>query len=164
MTNKKLDIYGTLGPMCCDVDTLFKMFKAGMTGIRLNLSHVDLCDCAEWLGNLNEAVKKAECDCKLLVDLKGPELRIGVMEPALELVNGETVTLGRDIPVPEIVLPALKEGQEVLLDDGTILLKVIKQIYGGAECEILRGGVLKSRKSIALPDSDIYPPADRERR
>ena len=37
-----LDIYGTLGPRCSDRATLAAMFAAGMSGVRLNLSHVTL--------------------------------------------------------------------------------------------------------------------------
>ena len=35
-------IYGTLGPACADVDTLAEMLRLGLTGMRLNLSHVTL--------------------------------------------------------------------------------------------------------------------------
>lgn len=155
---KNIDIYGTLGPACCSTETLYDMFQAGMTGIRLNLSHVDLCDCTEWISNLNAAAEKAGVKGKLLVDLKGPELRIGVLAENLLLEEGKMVYVGKDIPVPEIVLPVLKEGQQVMLDDGTILLEVVSSDEAGAKCRILRGGVLKSRKSIALPNADIYPP------
>ncbi|MDO4991025.1 MAG: pyruvate kinase, partial [Eubacteriales bacterium] len=37
-----MDIYGTLGPRCSDRETLAAMFAAGMSGVRLNLSHVTL--------------------------------------------------------------------------------------------------------------------------
>ena len=39
-----LEIYGTLGPACANADTLEQMLEAGMTGIRLNLSHVSLAE------------------------------------------------------------------------------------------------------------------------
>ena len=35
----KIEIYGTIGPACAEEKTLEKMFRSGMTGIRLNLSH-----------------------------------------------------------------------------------------------------------------------------
>ena len=37
-----LQRYGTLGPACQEEETLLRLFQAGMTGVRLNLSHVDL--------------------------------------------------------------------------------------------------------------------------
>ena len=46
------EIYGTLGPRCCETETLCAMLKAGMTGMRLNLSHITLHDAAEEIENL----------------------------------------------------------------------------------------------------------------
>ena len=37
-----LEIYGTLGPACGNVETLEQMLDLGMTGLRLNLSHITL--------------------------------------------------------------------------------------------------------------------------
>ena len=37
-----LEIYGTLGPSCGQEETLKQMLELGMTGVRLNLSHVTL--------------------------------------------------------------------------------------------------------------------------
>ena len=34
-----MEFYGTLGPACRDKNILRNMFEAGMTGVRLNLSH-----------------------------------------------------------------------------------------------------------------------------
>ena len=34
-----MDFYGTIGPACADVKLLQQMVEAGMTGIRMNLSH-----------------------------------------------------------------------------------------------------------------------------
>ena len=41
-----IDIFGTLGPACADADTLETMLHRGMTGMRLNLSHVTLSQSA----------------------------------------------------------------------------------------------------------------------
>ena len=50
-----LDIYGTLGPRCSDPDTLRAMLEAGMSGVRLNLSHITLHDAALQIENLQRA-------------------------------------------------------------------------------------------------------------
>ena len=47
MAQRRLELYGTLGPACQREETLEGMFRAGMTGIRLNLSHVALADCGQ---------------------------------------------------------------------------------------------------------------------
>jgi len=151
----KTDIYGTLGPACADAETLKKMFEAGMSGIRLNLSHVTLRKAAPQVEALHNAAAACGVKAKLLIDMQGPELRLGSFETEPELHEGETVILGKDgISMPDIVLPYLVPGQQVLLDDGRLLLEMLDN----RRAKVLRGGLLKSRKSIALPGSDIHPP------
>ena len=87
------EIYGTLGPRCSDTETLAAMFRAGMTGVRLNLSHTGLEDAAEQIGHLRTAADLAGREARLLVDLQGPELRVGVMREPLTLKPGETVRI-----------------------------------------------------------------------
>ena len=72
-----MQYYGTLGPACADVETLKRMFDAGMTGVRLNLSHGGLDMHGEWLELLNEAAGQCKKKPQLLIDLQGPELRLG---------------------------------------------------------------------------------------
>ena len=149
------DIYGTLGPACADVETLEKMFAAGMSGIRLNLSHVTLRRAADQVEALHKAAAKCGIKAKLLIDMQGPELRLPTFDIEPELIEGETVVLGEGgIPMPEIVLPWLVPGQQVLLDDGRLLLEMLDT----RRAKVVRGGLLKSRKSIALPGSKIHPP------
>lgn len=151
----KTDIYGTLGPACADVETLSKMFDAGMTGIRLNLSHVTLRKAASQVEALHKAAENCGVKAKLLIDMQGPELRLPSFETEAELQDGENVILGEGgIAMPEIVLPYLVAGQQVLLDDGRLLLDMLDN----RNAKVLRGGILKSRKSIALPGSKIHPP------
>ena len=145
-------IYGTIGPACADVETLEAMFRAGMTGIRLNLSHVTLAQAADQVDALHKAAQRCGKQAELLIDMQGPELRVGVLAEPMTLHEGEKVELGgKGIPLPEIAIPALLPGQEVLLDDGKLLLRVTEQTETGAVAEVLRGGVLWGRKSLALP-------------
>lgn len=154
-----IDIYGTLGPACSEADTLEKMFHAGMTGVRLNLSHVTIKDAAPQIEALHEAARRCGVKAKLLVDMQGPELRVGAMEKSVFLEEGTEVILGKGgIPVPEITLAYLDKGQEVLLDDGKLLLEVTRRSESSSAARVIRGGELKSRKSIALSGSRIYPP------
>ncbi len=150
-----MDIYGTLGPACGDAETLEAMFRAGMTGVRLNLSHVALRDAADQIRRLHAAADRCGVRPKLLIDMQGPELRVGPLASPMTLLPGATAALGpHGIPLPTSVLPWLRHGQELLLDDGRLLLKVI----GPATALVVRGGVLESRKSVALPGADIFPP------
>ena len=126
-----------------------------MSGIRLNLSHVTLRKAAAQVEALHKAAEKCGIKAKLLIDMQGPELRLPSFETDPELIEGETVSLGEGgIAMPEIVLPWLVAGQQVLLDDGRLLLEMLDSRHA----KVIRGGVLKSRKSIALPGSKIHPP------
>lgn len=154
-----VQIYGTLGPACSDRETLEALFSAGMTGVRLNLSHVGLDRASEQIQRLHAAARRCGVTPQLLIDLQGPELRVGALPAPLELTDGTSVRLGADIPLPAAVLPHLTPGQEVLLDDGKLLLRVTEPLSDGALARVERGGTLRSRKSAALPGAEIRLPA-----
>lgn len=179
-----MDIYGTIGPACAKAETLTEMFRLGMTGLRLNLSHTELADCLQWINIIKEAGKAAGVSPRLLIDLKGPELRIGKLSVPLELQEGERVLLSpqekertletepllqqsdgmknglniEEIPVPGLLFSALEPGREILLDDGKLFLTVTEAVDTGVCCQVQRGGTLTSRKSIALPGVELNLP------
>ncbi len=186
-----INIYGTLGPGCADAATLEKMFENGMTGVRLNLAHSTLPDSKEWLRELNIAAKHLHIKPDLLIDMQGPEIRVGYIASPLVMEEGEEVCICASrkaaggisgsqaedtavkgnpepadisgIPVPEMIFPYLKPGQQLLLDDGKLLLEVTeREQKGGCDevvrAKVIRGGRLSGGKSIALPGTDIYPP------
>lgn len=154
-----IEIYGTLGPACSDADTLEGMFRAGMTGVRLNLSHGTLKGSAGMLLSLREAAERCGVKPRLIMDLQGPELRIGAAGSEYKLTEGETVTLGGDgIPVPNFLPPYLEPGRQIVCDDGKILLEITRRTENGAEALVLRGETLRGRKSAAIDGAQIYPP------
>lgn len=168
-------IYGTIGPACSDMDMLVRLFEKGMTGIRVNLSHTNLKDAAKWMENIHTAWKAVHglehqkaAGVEILIDLRGPELRIGTLRTERRILEGDMLTLtpeGRnnlfdptEIPIPQQVFEALQPGQEILLDDGKISLLVEERNVYGVECQVSRGGVLKGGKSIALPGQRVEMP------
>ena len=158
-------IYGTFGPACGSQETLEAMFRAGMTGMRLNLSHCDLQDSADMLRAFHAAAAAAGVNApQLVIDTQGPELRIGALESPMSLQNSAVVFFGKEgIPFPKPVLEALEPGCEVLLDDGKLALQVTAVENGRAEAKVLRGGTLTGRKSIKLPGKDLRLPVLTER-
>ncbi|MBQ6315155.1 MAG: pyruvate kinase [Mogibacterium sp.] len=151
----KVKIYGTLGPACSDPEVLKKMFSAGMDGIRLNLSHATLEESGDMVRNYHLAAEACGIRAELLIDLQGPELRIGRLIEPVHLSEGSLISLDA-IPFPDNVLGGIqnRDGQEILLDDGKILLQT-----EGDMIRVIRGGVLEGRKSIALPGRSIDTPA-----
>ncbi len=183
-----VQIYGTLGPACAKQETLEKMFQAGLTGMRLNLSHAGLKESAELVQSYQCAASKAGVIPQLLIDMQGSELRVGRLAGTLELCSGEKVILaggaddmdavgsGTVIPVPAAVLPIMEPGDEVLLNDGKIALEVLA-IYNAcaedttdakgnvnvksgvyAEATVIRGGSLTSHKSIKVTGKQVKLP------
>ena len=160
MQMKHVRIYGTLGPACRDPEILREMFREGMDGVRLNLSHTTLERAAELIEACHGAARACGVRPELLIDMQGPELRVGRLEAPIPLPAGERIS-PEDLPFPQAVREALAAsapGQEVLLDDGKLLLRV-ETSGEGLWLRVIRGGLLESRKSVALPGCAISTPA-----
>lgn len=147
--------YATLGPSCCDAAALSALLRRGVTGFRLNLSHTPLAARTDWIDALHETERKTGLRAQLMIDLRGPEVRIGDMPAPLPLAEGAAVTLGADIPVDGDVLDALRPGMTVLLDDSAMALTVVD----GGVCRVTRGGTLTGHKSLTLEGVDLRRPA-----
>ncbi len=152
--------YATLGPRCCDSETLCTMLQMGLTGFRLNLSHRTLQDCADWTDALKKAGQTAGIQPELIIDLRGGELRLGQLAAPIPLQAGQTLSFGKGgVPLEDDILTALQVGQTVLLDDSAIELMVESHDGCTAVCRCIRGGVVEGRKSITLPGVEIPRPA-----
>ena len=149
-----IEIYGTLGPACADADTLETMLRLGMTGVRLNLSHVTLPEAAPMAEALHRAAARCGIRPQLLIDMQGPELRVGTLNAPLPLETGEKLAI-EALRLPEEALACLAPRQRILLDDGKILL----ECESASTARVLRGGQLQSRKSAAFPGREIRLPA-----
>ena len=158
-----MKIYGTLGPACGDEAVLKKMFEYGMTGIRLNLSHTTLHDASAIIEKMHRAAAAAGVETELLIDMQGPELRIGPLEEPIFLQEGEDVVFSGEreaqIQIPAQSVPLIRPEQMVLMDDGKILCRVTKTGEEKIRATVLRGGTLMGRKSIAFPGLTVPMPA-----
>ena len=176
-----IDIFGTLGPSCYDFEVLKSMFADGMTGIRVNLSHTMLTDCEEELTTVKNAAKVASVTPKILIDLQGPELRIGDIRESITLNEGDVIicgdsdlyySAGCSIPLDNKILSAMEASDRVLLDDGKILLEIIDRESEEtnsklevtdrkasiAKAKVIRGGMLSGRKSILIENKPVQLP------
>lgn len=160
----KVRIYGTLGPACSDPEMLKKMFEEGMDGIRLNMSHTTLEGSADMIRMFFDAADACGVRPEFMMDMQGPELRTGKLSEPLLLKEGDLMGMD-DIPFPQAVKDVISSGsgQEILLDDGKILLKAEGSGSNSGEIQpelrVVRGGALESRKSIAVPGCSISTPA-----
>jgi len=157
------EIFGTFGPACETREVLETMLHAGLTGMRLNLSHCDLDDSAEQIAAFHAAAAACGVESQLVIDTQGPELRLGDLQPT-QLETGAEVTLGEGgLPVPTEILPVLRESDIVLLDDGKIGLCVAAVEPRSARARVVRGGLLRGRKSVKIVDKSVPMPMLTER-
>ena len=166
--SRDLEIFGTLGPSCADAEILREMFAAGITGMRLNLSHGTLDDSAEMIEAFHRAAQLEGVRPSLLIDMQGPELRIGMVKTGAVVNEGEEVLLfprglgaaGEEmIPIPEEIFDHYEKGMVLQLDDGKIRLKVTGMADAGPgrimRARAITGGPLLSRKSIAVQGMSV---------
>ena len=150
-----MDLYGTLGASCARREILTAMFQAGMTGARLNLSHTTLPECASLLEDeFWPAARQAGVEASLIVDLQGPELRVGRLEEPVPLREGSSALLGAGgIPVPRSVVEAARPGDQISLDDSALLLTVEEAGPDRLTCRVEPGwsGADCSRAARAWP-------------
>ena len=149
-----MEVYGTFGPACTSLPVLTEMFRTGMCGLRLNLSHRSLEQSRDWLELARQAADLCGITPQILMDLQGPELRVGSEGLPLTLTEGETLPLAA-LQLPTVLLEALRPGQELLLDDG----KLQAVVGEGDTCRVVRGGTLLPRKSVAAPGLTVQMPA-----
>lgn len=155
---KYLEIFGTLGPSCCTKDTLMQMLKSGMNGIRLNLSHCNLWDKQEWIQEFHEACRETGIQAELMIDMRGPELRIHDIIQPINLIEGTDITLSTQV-LPSQIINHSQINDILLMDDGRLSVQVIKKSEHELLCHVIHGGHLHARKSVMIQGKMISGPA-----
>jgi len=170
-------IVATIGPASDSPEVLRKLLLAGMNVARLNFSHGKYEDHAERIQRLRSASAELDLPLMLLQDLQGPKIRVGDLPESGILLNpGESLTL---VPIEEdqgkpntvgIDYPYVAEeaepGTQVLLDDGLLELRVEKVEGKAVQCQVIKGGVLKSHKGVNFPTLNLRLPSmtDKDKR
>ena len=156
-----MEFYATLGDSCAKREMIDKLFRVGMTGARLNLSHTSLPQCAPLVEEVYwpAARQAGRPEAHLILDLQGPELRIGDLPRPISLRQGKEILLGEGgVPVPRAILKGAERGRQISIDDGALLLEVKRSSSDLLLCRVLRGGPLRSRKSLSLLGADVDTP------
>ncbi|BFM38720.1 pyruvate kinase [Synechocystis sp. LKSZ1] len=163
-------IVATIGPASSSVETLREMVNAGMNVARLNFSHGSYDDHARIVQLLRSVEAELDSPITLLQDLQGPKIRVGQLPgEGLALKEGDSLTLvplARWADFPDAVgldYPYLAEeaslGERILLDDGLMELRVVALQDPAVVCEVVTGGLLKSRKGVNIPGLDLKLPS-----
>ncbi len=166
---KKTKIVATLGPAVDSLETMEKMMFAGVNVFRINFSHADYDDVAQKIKDIRNLNKKNNFNVAVLADLQGPKLRVGVMGEKVKLKKGDVFTFTTDecegdkekaFMTYQNFPKDVQAGEFILVDDGKLLFEVIEtDKKSNVKTKVLRGGKLKSKKGVNLPNTKISLPA-----
>ncbi|MFA5020833.1 MAG: pyruvate kinase [Patescibacteria group bacterium] len=169
---KRTKIVATIGPASASRAMMLSMMKAGLNVARLNFSHGTYEDHAKLIKNLRAAAKASGSVLAIMQDLQGPRIRIGeVGKAGLKINSGQTVFLapeGRCFKTepPAACLPIqyprlyrdLSVGDQILIDDAAIELRVSSIKNQLIKCLVVTGGLVKTHKGLNFPKSKISCP------
>ena len=166
---RKTKVICTLGPAVDSEELIRKLIRGGMDAARFNFSHGSHPEHLQRLQLLKTVRDSMSRPVATILDTKGPEIRIRSFETkSVTLEAGAPFTLTtREVPGDQtqvsVTYPRLHEeltpGQEVLIDDGLVAIRV-EEIRGqDIRCVVENGGTLSANKSINIPGVHIHLPA-----
>ena len=169
MMLKHTKIVATVSDLRCEVSFIKSLFDEGMNVVRMNSAHLD----EDGFKNIINNTRAVSDRIGILVDTKGPEIRTTVAKEPIVLAMGEKIKVSGDITgfsshetiyvsYPHIVRD-MNIGDNLLIDDGEIDLKVIEKNGEYLVCSVENDGVVGSRKSVNVPGVRINLPSITER-
>ena len=158
---RKTKIICTMGPATDDVEVLEQLVREGMDVARFNFSHGTHEEQEERMSRLRTAREKYGKPVAILLDTKGPEIRIrDFKDGKITVTSGQKFTLtGRkllgDDTIASITYPTLSRditpGTRILIDDGLIELHVDSVDGEDIHCTINNDGVISNHKGVNVP-------------
>jgi pyruvate kinase len=153
---RRTKIVATLGPSTEEKSDIKKVIDAGMNIARLNFSHGTY----EQYKKITKNIRAVDPMVTIMQDLQGPKIRLGDIEDH-PVKKGEVLTFstkkGKGVvhvpykPLPKIV----KKGEPLLIEDGLIRTKVLSMNKNTVRVKVLTNGILKSKKGINLPETQL---------
>lgn len=163
--SRRTKIVCTLGPSSNTFEDIEKLYRAGMNVVRINFSHGTHEGHKKTIGIVREVAKKHQYSIPVLMDLQGPKIRVGKMKDDQQLITaGEILEITtKDVEGTSMLVPIdyprliedASEGNQILIDDGLLELRVLKKGEHSLKAKVIVGGILKSRKGVNLPDVNI---------
>lgn len=165
MSNSRAKIVCTIGPASDSLEALVSLMEAGMDVARLNFSHGTHDEHKLRMMRIREAAKKCGKVVALLQDLCGPKIRCGKFEGGgFTIASGDSVRLSEDPEDPaacagpgrlyvqyEGLQDDLEAGDQILIDDGRIVLKVTATEGDAVTADVVQGGALRDKVGVHLP-------------
>lgn len=151
----------TIGPACNSLEKIIELCQAGMQVARVNFSHGNHAEHLVVIENLKEARRRLGIPLAIMLDTKGPEIRVGkIKNGTMDLHAGQHLTLlahevegdenGISI-IPGFLFSHLKMGMRVLFDDGYLSSEIISIDANKVVVRIANNGHLKNRQRGQYP-------------
>ncbi|MDT8717589.1 pyruvate kinase [Clostridium sp. 19966] len=159
----------TLGPAVDDENLLEKLILGGMDVARFNFSHGTHADHEVRVNRLKKVKDKVKKPVALLLDTKGPEIRLGKFEKGeVILKEGDEFSLiNEDILGDEYkstvshkeLYKDVDLGTRILINDGLVAMEVTKVEGKDIHCKVLNGGAISNNKGVNIPETDTHLPS-----
>jgi pyruvate kinase len=170
MVTRATKIVATLGPASSDPAMLVAMIKAGVNVVRLNFSHGIAQDHIDRAAAVRKAAAEVGREVAIMADLQGPKIRVGKFaQGKVELINGAAFVLdGARTELGDVDAVGLdykelprdvKTGDVLLLNDGLIVLDVVKVVGAQVHTTVRVGGELSNNKGINKQGGGLSAPA-----
>ena len=166
---RRAKIVCTLGPASESQAAIEELIRTGLDIARLNFSHGDHDFHRMMVNRVRAAAGAVGKPVAIMQDLQGPKIRCLKMENGGVMLEEGAETI---ITIDDILgtaarfgtlyksLPRdVKPGELILLDDGNMTLEVLSKDERDVRCRVIFGGLLKDKKGINLPNSDVSAPS-----
>lgn len=164
---RRTKIIATLGPDTRQPEAIRELLDAGTDVVRLNFAHATFAEHERAARMARRQARELGRVVGVLVDLPGPKMRTGDVDhdevrlepdqpfvltgPSAGGTPGDANLVSTTVDdLPSIVA----ERDEIFLADGEIVLRVEKVDAGQVHTTVVRGGILRSRKGLHLPQAD----------
>lgn len=171
MSLRRTKIVATIGPASSSPEVLEQLILAGLNVARLNFSHGTPAEHRERAELIRSIAAKHGRYVALLGDLQGPKIRIArFANKRIQLKEGDSFIFSTTHPkdqgnqdivcidYPDLVTDC-KVGDELLLDDGLIQMRVESVSADSLHCRVLVGGPLSDHKGINRRGGGLTAPA-----
>jgi pyruvate kinase len=157
---RKTKIIATIGPATSSYSSICKLIKSGVNIFRLNFSHGDYNFFNDVIRNIKNARNNLNRPVAIMQDLQGPKIRIGKIPSEISVKRGDQIIIRNkrenlnqnDIYIDfSDLYKYINKGQKILINDGTVELKVKEIKNKDIICNVVAGGKIQSRKGVNLP-------------
>jgi len=153
----------TIGPASEKPDVLEELVVNGMDIARMNFSHATEEEFLKRKKLITEFNTKHNRDVKILMDLQGPRMRVGILpDEGILLAEGDIQTFTTNKQNTEAIYindPYLHEDIQInhplFLTNGEMELMVIDKKGTEIVAKVIRGGTLFSRKAVNIPETNL---------